>query len=112
MTDDLRRADDDRYRDLSGKVDNVANDVKSIRDMLISEPEASPLGRSLLKTSSYNRRLIDEHWQDFQNFRKEEFDPIDDWWQQQRGAWRMVIGVGVVLGIVGSFFGILAYFQP
>ncbi len=103
MSEGLRRADDDRYTDLNRKVDNVANDVKSIRDMLISEPEASPLGRALLKYAAENRRLIEEQ--------RADFDPMYDWWQQQRGAWRLVIGAGVVLGIVGSFFGILAYFQ-
>jgi len=111
MVEGLRRVDDDRYEKLEQKVDDVGKTVGEIRDMLISEPEASPLGRSLLKASAENRRLIDDHWTRFETFRKDEFNPIDDWWQQARGAWRLVLIFSVVLGIVGTFFGVLAYFQ-
>jgi hypothetical protein len=89
---------------LESKLDKVSGDVQSIRDMLISEPEASPLGRALLRKSVENRELIDEI--------RADFDPMYDWWQQTRGVWRAVVGLGIVLGIVGSFFGLAAYFHP
>lgn len=103
MTDELRRVDDDRYKDLDRKVDQVIRDVGSIRDMLISEPEASPLGRSLLKAQAENRALILDLRQDF--------EPVYDWWQRSRGAWAAILGLAVILGIVATFFGVLAYFQ-
>lgn len=89
--------------------------------MLISEPEASPLGRALLRASKSNRTLIDKnhqehdalierHHQEFRAFLKEEFRPLNDWWNQSRGAWKFVLGVATVLGAIGAFFGILAYF--
>jgi hypothetical protein len=105
-----RRATDDDYKKLDAKVDTVANDVRSIRDMLISEPESSPMGRALLRRSATNTRAIDTLRADFETFRKEEFNPIDDWWQQTRGVWRAVIGLGIILGIIGTFFGVVAYF--
>lgn len=92
---DLRRRDDDRYRLLEKKVDGVAETVSDIRDMLISEPEASPLGRALLK------RIVNL---------EEEVEPIAEWWQQWRGVWRFILGLGVVLGIVATVFGVAAYF--
>ena len=107
---EMRREDDRRFDDLTRKVTDVAKDVTTIREMLISEPEASPLGRALLKASQNNRVLIDQQRSDFEKFRREDFEPLDDWWQQTRGAWRLVLGTGVVLGIIGSFFGLAAFF--
>lgn len=91
----LRRTDDERYDKLERKVDGVADTVRDIRDMLISEPEASPLGRALLK------RIVTL---------EEEIEPIAEWWQQWRGVWRFILGLGVVLGIVATVFGVAAYF--
>ncbi len=110
MSEELRRVDDQRFEKLDDKIDRVQKDVSSIRDMLITEPEASPLGRSLLNRSRDNRQLIDDLREDFERFRDTEFKPIEDWWQQTKGAWRFIIGVGVVLGIVGAFFGVLAFY--
>lgn len=101
---------DDDYTKLATKVDGIAKDVASIRELLITEPEASPLGRSLLNRAKENRERHDRLRADFELFKKEEFAPIDDWWNQTKGAWRFVLGSGVVLGIVGTFFGILAFF--
>lgn len=100
----LRREDDKRIGELETKVDRVADDVRSIRDMLISEPEASPLGRALLRASAENRRLIDEQ--------RRDFEPVEVWWRQSQGLWKAILGIATVLGIVGSFFGIAAYFGP
>ncbi len=47
--------------------------------------------------------------QDVEHLRS-RYEPMYDWWQQTRGAWRLVLGTGVVLGIIGAFFGILAFF--
>jgi hypothetical protein len=101
---ELRRADDDRYRELSDRVAKIAADVQTIRELLITEPEASPLGRSLLERSRENRRLIDAI--------RADLEPLEDWYQQTRGVWRFVLGVATVLSIVATFFGILAYFTP
>lgn len=103
--------DDKRFSDLDRKISEVAKDVASIRELLITEPEASPLGRSLLARSHENRAAISELRRDFDQFKRQDFDPIDDWWNQTRGAWRFVLGAGVILGLIGSFFGLLAYFQ-
>ena len=99
---ELRRADDERISELQRDVKTVATEVRSIRDMLISEPEASPLGRALLRASADNRQLIAAL--------RADLDPIEDWYIQARGAWRLVLGVATVLSIIGAFFGLAAYF--
>lgn len=109
-----RREGDRRIEDLKielkADIKSVANDVSSIRDMLISEPEASPMGRALLRITDGNRRRIEENKREFEEFVEKRFDPMHDWWHQTRGAWRLVLGAGVVLGSVGAFFGILSFF--
>lgn len=102
--------DDKRYERLDDKITKVQEDVSSIRDMLITEPEASPLGRSLLNRARDNRDAITDLRHDFEHFKDNEFKPLDDWWNQTKGAWRVILGLSVVLGIVGSFFGVIAYF--
>ena len=102
--------DDQRLVKLDGKIDKVAADVASIRDMLISEPEASPLGRALIRRHQENRENISKLDDKFERFREEDFQPIWEWWQQSKGAWRLVLGTGVILGIIGAFFGILAFY--
>lgn len=86
--------------------------VDSIRDMLIGEPSASPLGRALLEKAADNRRVIDRNHEEFRTFVKEDFRPLNDWWNQSKGAWKFLLGLGTVLGIIGSFFGILSFFGP
>jgi hypothetical protein len=116
--DELRRQDDVRYRDLDRKVSAVAKDVTAIRDMLISEPEASPLGRALLARSLENRReiekvaiatskAVDNCREDFEAFLKDDFKPLNDWWNQSKGAWKFVLGASIVLGIVSTFFSVI-----
>jgi hypothetical protein len=107
---DLRRVDDRRIEQLDRKITKVASDVGSIRDMLISEPAASPLGRALLEKSTENRRIIDRHHDEFQAFVRDDFQPLDDWWNQSRGAWKFILGAGTVLGIVGAVFGVASFF--
>lgn len=105
MPDDLptRRASDQRLEELT-------REVRSIREMLISEPEASPLGRSLLKASQVNREMIERNHAEFRAFVREDFQPLDDWWNQSKGAWKFVLGLSTVMGIIGAFFGIVTYF--
>lgn len=91
---DLRRADDRRIGELRDDIRSVARDVADIKGWL-SEPEGTPQGRSL-------QRQINEM--------RTRFDPVEDWYQQTRGAWRLVLGSAVVLGIVGAVFGIASYF--
>lgn len=139
--EELRRVDDRRFRELQSEIKSVAKDVSSIRDMLISEPEASPMGRALIQRSLDNRVLItqqradfDKHVQAFEEYkreheddvdkllenhdtkedrwRKERFDPMYDWWQRIRGSWMGIASVGVILGIVSLFFALLANYGP
>lgn len=101
--DDLQRADDSRYADLSREVRANTVELRSIRDMLISEPEASPLGRALVKRADTNRDAVQDLRDDFQ--------PVYDWWQQSKGAYRVLTSAAVVLSIIGAAFGIAAYFR-
>jgi hypothetical protein len=111
MTDtEMRRADDKRIDRLDQKIDKVAKEVTAIGRLLITEPEASALGRALLGKAVENRRLVDKYHDEFEAFKKEEFQPLDDWWNQSRGAWKFVMGVGTVLGIIGAVFGLASYF--
>ena len=105
-----KRPDDPRFSDLDKKVDDVAKDVKSIRDMLISEPEASPMGRALIRRSQDNRKATDDLRDDFEEFLDRRFSPMYDWWNQTKGTWRAVQGTALVMAMIGAFFGILAYF--
>lgn len=99
-----RRADDARIADLKQQVSKVANDVSSIRDMLISEPEASPMGRALIQRAVDNRRMIDGL--------RADLDPIEDWYQQMRGVWRVLPATALVLSIVGAILALAAYLKP
>lgn len=78
--------------------------------MLISEPEASPLGRALLKYASDNRTLINQHHDEFRAFKREEFEPIEDWRNQTAGAWKAFVGLALVLSAVATFFGLASWF--
>ncbi len=108
--DELRREDDRRYDQLDRKVTDVKTDVRSIRDMLISEPQASPLGRALLREIDAGRRETNDIRLDFDAFARDEFKPLNDWWNQSKGIWKGVLGLATILGIIGAFFGIAAYF--
>lgn len=107
-----RRAADGRLAELDKNVAELTREVRSIREMLITEPEASPLGRSLLKASERNRQLIESHHAEFRQFVRDDFAPLDDWWNQSKGAWKFVLGLSTVLGIIGAFFGLVSYFGP
>ena len=113
MGEELRRVDDQRFeelkRELKSDIRAVASDVSSIRDMLISEPEASPMGRALIRRSEVNASATRELRRDFEDFEKERFNPVYDWWNQQKGSWKALQGLALVLGVIGAFFGILAY---
>lgn len=110
--------DDERYNDLKREVHNIAKDVSSIRDMLISEPEASPMGRALIARSESNRRTIEQlridfekykHQQEleFAQFERERFDPLYDWWNRTKGSWQAVLSAAVVLGILATAVSII-----
>jgi hypothetical protein len=111
-----RRAVDPRIDQLVGDVKTVASEVKSIREMLISEPEASPLGRMLKQRSIDNRLMIDDLREDFEKYRdqtweawkKEQFQPVRDAITQLRGAWLLVGAVSIVLGILATYLAISA----
>jgi hypothetical protein len=109
MREELRRVDDERYQALDLKITNVARDVGAIRDMLISEPEASPMGRALIRRSEENRTDILDLREDFETHLRDEYAPIRDWWVQTKGQWKLIQGAALVLASIGAFFGILAY---
>lgn len=100
--EDLRRTDDRRINDLDRKITNVAKDVSAIRDMLISEPQASPMGRALLQRADANAAAI--------NKLRQDYDEDHEWITRMRGTWQAIAGAGVIFGIIGTVFGIAAYF--
>ena len=91
---DLRREDDRRFGDLRGDLRVVARDVADIK-LMLSEPEGTPQGRSL-------QRQI--------NALDVRLGPVEIWYRKMSGVWMAIGGVGVVLGIIGSFFGLAAFF--
>jgi hypothetical protein len=113
MTDDLteradqadvnRRASDRRIEDLARKVDNMAMSINQIRDWLIGEPENSALGRQLLARAIANRESIDKL--------TVRLDLLEDWRTEWKGIWRFLVSAGVVLGIISTALGLLAYFR-
>ncbi len=113
---ELRRRDDERFAEFSRKmleidrkVTRIERDTASLRELLITEPEASPLGRSLLYRARENREMLDKLRHDFELFKKEDFRPLDDWWNQSKGAWRLVLAAGIILGIVSTLLSVLAF---
>lgn len=86
--------DDERFGELRADLKIVATDVQAIK-LMLSEPEGTPQGRSLQRQISELRR---------------DFEPVEVWYRKMSGVWMTVLGVGVVLGIVGSFFGLAAFF--
>jgi hypothetical protein len=100
---DIReRLSDRRIEDLTRKMERVASRVDEIREWLIGEPEASALGRQLLSRAKHNRESINEL--------DHRLEVVEDWRTEWRGSWRLLVGFGTILGIVGTFFGLLAWF--
>lgn len=89
--EERRRQQDKRLDALERKVEDAHRKI----DAATSEADVSPAGRSIL------RRL---------ERIETRLDPIYDWWQQTRGAWRFILGLSTVLGIIGTAFGVAAYF--
>lgn len=79
----------------SQRIRELAAEVSAMRDMLISEPQASPLGRTL------SRRIDDV---------EERLEPIARWHTEWAGVWKFALGLATVLGIIGAFFGLAARF--
>jgi len=107
MPDDstLRRVDDTRIGSLSSKVERLDTkverlDVKvnEIRDWLITEPEASAMGRALLRRADANATKIREL--------REDLDPIHDWIQQFKGSSRALLYVPTILAAVSAVVAI------
>jgi hypothetical protein len=96
------RLSDIRIDDLMKKVDKVSSRVDEIREWLIGEPEASALGRQLLSRARHNRQSIEEL--------DRRLEVVEDWRTEWRGSWRLLVGFGTVLGIVATFFSLLAWF--
>lgn len=64
----------------------------------------------MLRYAADNRAMIIKNHEEFRAFRREDFEPIEDWKNQTAGAWRAVLGAAVVLGALGAFFGIASWF--
>lgn len=62
MTDETprRRGSDREISAIRSDMDAMRRDLSTIRDMLISEPEASPLGRALQARANRNEKRIDQ----------------------------------------------------
>jgi hypothetical protein len=98
----LRRADDERFAEFKSELSDIKETIGEIRDMLISEPEASPLGRNLLQRSRDNAGDITDL--------ELRVKSLEGWRSEWRGSWRLVTGVATVAGLVGAFFGIASWF--
>jgi hypothetical protein len=101
---DIReRLSDRRVEALTRQVEKMSTRLEEIREWLIGEPESSALGRQLLQRAKANREsIIDiDH----------RLEVVEDWRTEWRGSWRLLVGFGTVLGIIGTFFGLLAWFQ-
>lgn len=89
----LRRADDARFERLERKVDQI-------HEWLITEPEASPLGRALTKRADTNRDNI----RDLDN----RVDALEGWRDAATGSLAAARVIQVLLGIL---VGALAVYQ-
>jgi hypothetical protein len=99
MLEPDRREDDRRIEKLDRKIEDLTNAFYKFRDELRSEPDASPLGRSLLGRWAENRARIErlEH----------QVDLLEKWRDQWQGSWRLVTGAAVVLGLIATFFSVV-----
>jgi hypothetical protein len=113
MTDELeeradkadvsRRTSDRRLDDLDRKFDAMSMKLNEIRDWLIGEPESSALGRQLLDRAKSNKESIERI--------TARLDLLEDWRTAWQGAWRFVVSAVVVLGLITTGLGLLAYFR-
>src|ERR1051326_8992250 len=92
--------EDRRMDQLERKIDNVDRRVTEIRDWLIGEPESSALGRQLLQRAITNAKNIDRN--------VVRIEALEDWRTEWQAVRRFVTGLGVALGIIGTFLGLLA----
>jgi anti-sigma-K factor RskA len=99
----LRRQDDKRFDDLSVKVDVIDRRTQEIRDMLISEPEQSPMGRSLIRKSDSNARRIAEQ--------EERVDKLWDFMVEWRGAGRVLTVAAAVMSIVAAAVALASWIK-
>jgi outer membrane murein-binding lipoprotein Lpp len=103
----LRRVDDTRIGSLSSKVERLDTkverlDVKvnEIRDWLITEPEASAMGRALLRRADMNAADIRDL--------KTQQNQHDDWIQQFKGSARIILYVPTVLSAAAAVIAMAA----
>jgi hypothetical protein len=85
---------------LERKIDQVDRRLQELRDWLIGEPESSALGRQLLQRAVINAQNIERQGG--------RIESLEDWRTEWSGVWRFVTGLGVVLGVIGTFLGLLA----
>jgi hypothetical protein len=119
MTDELRRVDDRRIADLGEQVVGLDRKVTEIRDMLISEPEASPLGRYLLKRADQNQASIREvasaNSAKIENL-DTRVDGLEQTRDQARGAYRALLFaqflITLLLGLLALYQFLLAHAVP
>lgn len=92
MTDDLRRTNDRRIVELDKKVVQLDAKVSDIREMLISEAEASPLGRSLTRRADMNASGIADL--------NRRVNDLESWHDQAKGAYSATRVIQVLLAIL------------
>lgn len=107
MPDDptLRRLDDSRIDNLDSKVvrldtkvERLDVKVNEIRDWLITEPEASAMGRALLRRAT----AADERIREL----RVEHDEIHDWVQQFKGSARVMLYVPTIVSAIAAVVAI------
>lgn len=110
--DDRRLDDFERtVRDVNGKVERMSGTVNEIRDMLISEPEASPLGRALLKRANDNQAAIKETAEDNREAISKLGDRVnvlEGWRDQATGAYNAGRIIQVLVAIIVGLLAINA----
>ncbi len=112
----------DTLHGLDRSVTDLDTKVDQLRDWLITEADASPLGRALKFRADTNAKNIETNRQqhdadvrdiraEFAQFKRDEFRPINEWWNRSQGAWKAFTGASVVLGLIATALALLAYFD-
>lgn len=99
----LRRVDDRRLDGFERTLDEMADTINQIRDMLISEPEASPLGRALLRRANDNQAAIRETAETNRAAIRDLADRVnslESWRDQATGAYNAGRIIQVLIGVV------------
>lgn len=93
----MRRADDTRMERLEQKVDKIY-------DWLITEPEASPLGRTLVKRADTNASNIERH--------EARIDSLESWRDQAKGSLAAGRVIQLLLALLAGGLTVYQFLVP